>query len=288
MANETERSNKIQKLEEVTEQILPVTSIAGKLTGIHNQIRLAQNQKPLDLTIEELDRICGKVQIECGIKDQPSEEMVDMCMASWEKNFKAKMNKAEINLAFDMNVNGQLNKKINHFQCFSREYFCEVLNAYIEKKKEVTRYQEFKEEPKEEIKALAFDVTKQQMEDLIYDRKNITKLSIRNTVAAKLELLNQLFIFEVTEKQIKEYRKIAVNEIHIRTAKKKTDARALQKFGVEIECANKVERLKAGTFTDSDDKEIQHEVTKLIYGNALMLWSEFEFIKHVEENMKLL
>jgi hypothetical protein len=39
---------------------------------------------------------------------------------------------------------------------------------------------------------------------------------------------------------------------------------------------------------EEDEAEIQFEVNTLIYGNALMLWTEAEFVKHVEDCIKQL
>lgn len=244
----------------------------------------AQKQQSKELTAEELDRIALKICVECGIKDSgiPSEEMVDMCLKSWQEHFSGQMNKAEIALAFDMNVNGEFSKKIEHFQCFSREYFCDVLNAYLTRKKQVLSSMP-KEEDSEKVK-VDFDLAKVAMECLIFDRENISegKLSESIPVKEKLEWLNSLFELDITEDQVKNYRKISTSLILTKTATERNEARVNRKFGVEIEMANKVERLKSGTLSDKDEAEIQHEVNKLIYGNALLIYSEFDFVNHIK------
>lgn len=276
---------------ELVDKQLPTTSIAGTIRTIHQQILAAHNEQSQELTAKELDRIALKICVECGIKDAgiPSEEMVDLCLKSWEEKFKGKMNKHELLLAFEMNVNGDLEVKVNHYQCFSREFFCDVLNLYLKKKLEVISREQKK--PSDSLALKALDITRSVMEDLINDREIVKKgeLSNRNSLTAKLEMLYELFDFPVTDEQISNYRGIVTTDILTRLSKERAEARVNEKFGREIELANQIDRFKSKKLlTEKDEELIQYEVSKLLYCNTLLLWTEQEFIAHVNLNIECL
>jgi hypothetical protein len=275
-------------LDALMNQQLPTSSIAGTIRGIHQQIIEAKSKQSSELTAKELDRIALKVCAECGIKDTgiPSVEVIDLCLKSWEEKFKARMNKHELNLAFELNVNGDLEEKVHHYQCFSREYFCDVLNLYLKKKAEAVMKQV---EGISNESLPPVDISKSLMEDLISDRETVAKGEItnRSPLMSRFELLNELFDFPITEEQISKYRKVAVTEILARVSKDKHEARVNNKFGKEIELANQLERLKSQKLlTEKDEATIQFEVNRLLYCNTLMMWSESEFVAHVQMNME--
>lgn len=237
-----------------------------------------------------------QVCVECGIKDSgiASEAVVDLCLKSWEDLFQGKMSVSELRLAFEMNVNGELEMmiggnlepRVNHYQCFSREFFCEVCRRYLIKKTEAN----VRVAPVtfEQAKALPLPDTEiLLMEAIIHDRQHLNELT-PYPVIKKLDMLSQMFEFDINEKQIEKYRKVSIGKLITDTANARAAARVNKKFGAEIEAANKVERLKHGPLSNKDEAEIQFEVNTLIYGNALMLWTEAEFVKHVEDCIKQL
>jgi hypothetical protein len=270
-------------------QQLPATSIGGRIRSIHTQIQEAKSEQADELTAEELDRIALKVCVECGIKDAgiPSVEVIDLCLKSWQDKFQARMNKHELRLAFELNVNGDLKDKVNHYQCFSREYFCDVLNLYLQKKAEVNVTQPKTEEQSSLPPA---DMSRTLFEDLISDRETVAKgaISKRHTVMARLELMSEMFDVPISEEQISKYRAVAITEILGTVCKAKHEARVNKKFGKEMELTHQIERLKSRKLlTEKDEALIQFEVTKLLYCNALMLYTESEFTSHVQQNMSL-
>lgn len=288
------RTNQMLPLAELIPQQLTTSSIGGKITAMHQKIAVAKTQTTQKLTPAELDRIMLQVCVECGIKDTgiASEEVVDLCFKSWEELFEAKMNVHELRLAFEMNVNGELEMpvgnaiepRVNHYQCFSREFFCEVCRRYLIKKTEANkRIPTVVAENTPALGAVSNDLL--LMEALINDRQDICKMSPL-PVHSKLEMLNQMFDFEVTEKQIDNYRKVAIGKLITEAAKERAVAKANNRFGEDVNATHRITRLNKGPLTPKDEADIQFEVLQLIYGNVIMLWTEIEFVKHVEDCIK--
>lgn len=197
------------------------------------------------------------------------------------------MNKQELALAFEMNVNGDFEPKIEHFQCFSRDYFCSILNEYLKKKREAnTRHRE----PEDTSLLPSPDFQNNLMRALIHDRQNLasgTAITDTQTLSARLNLLSELFEVTYGEDTIQAYRIKAATEVIRELAKKKNEARGLQKFGREIELTNQIARIKAQKLiTDQDEAKIQAEVMRMLYVDQLMRWNEAEFVQHVESQIE--
>ncbi len=230
------------------------------------------------------------------------------------------MTKHEMYLAFEMNVNGDYNVKagtetlsrINHYQCFSVEFFCDVLNQYLKERVSFNKKMEQeKERQKEEAtkKLPAPDLTVQLFEMLLTDYKkyhteqvdlfspdNNFETHIGFTTAAKLELVNELYNISLDEDNIAKLRehakRIVIRMLH--NKKRGYDKRKL--FGVVVSIEHQVSRLKTGKLLNIEDESmIQQQVTRLLYMQVLAVLmpapnqniDDTEFVKCVRENIEL-
>lgn len=255
---------------------------------MHNQIMAAKIQPQKSLTADDLDRLAIKICAETGIKNLPEAIIIDSCLKSWEDKFSSQMNQHELLLAFEMNINGDLLPKIEHYQCFSRDYFCAICNKYLEARQLSLQKNKKPEPDVKQLKEANHDYL--LMQDIIQDKLNVTEgkpITENFTIRERVNLLAEMFDVNVSEKQIEDYRTCAASTITASLAKKKHDARALNKFGAEIELANQIARIKTGKLiTDADENLIQSEVLRLVYCNSLCGWNQNEFVAHIESNMK--
>jgi len=287
---------------------LPTTSQSSKIQGIQNKIISAQETGKNELTVKELAVIAAKVCTECGIKKEnfPDEIMLQMCLKSWNERFKATEDKKktgmsvqEIILAFEMNINGELEavvggklrKKIEHFHCFSREYFCDVLGAYLDKKKDTLKY--LAAPPQEENKQLPpADSERLVLEAIIADYKswNAEGILIPNLpMRAKFEALLQMFDMPVTEITIIKLRERAAANIISRNAQERLKLDPEKNIGKYNDLLHQSSRLKSGKLlNDKDEQQIRYEVDFLIYTDCFTIYKAAEFEQHVRDNIQLL
>lgn len=67
-----------------------------------------------------------------GIKDLPSDIEVDLLLKSFENNKFTGITLNSFNLAFYLNAMGTEWERIDHYNCFSVAFMCDVLNKYLE------------------------------------------------------------------------------------------------------------------------------------------------------------
>lgn len=266
------------------------SSLNSQIKGFHSKLLAVKDEPKIALTEQEFRLIILKVTAMHGIKESglPSKEIVGLCMKSWEEKFSMHMNKQELQLAFEMNINGDFIKKVEHYQQFSREFFCDVLLQYLQKKQETISKSgqkvsiELQSEGREDFHIVL-------MKALIADRENISSgqdITIHCTVFDRLDMMEALFPITINESTIEAYRKNAVQTILGNLSKKKHEAQALRKLGREIELTHQIARIKAQKLiTENDESLIQAEVLKLIYCNQLMMWPENEFIQHIQSQL---
>lgn len=233
----------------------------------------------VDLNAKELDLIVGKICIECGIK-LPSVEMVDLCMISWHQRFKNHMTIDELKLAFDMHINGQLDVKINHYQCFTREWFCDVLNLYLKKKRESHKpeYKEIKSLPiskdAERKQALKYAI-----DDYVnYHEKNNENFSNGYPLHIKLKYLSQILDLKLSDAQQNALRTLSIQNIINRLSNAQ---RSEAVFGKRMELKFQIERLK-------NDIELRNEDCVLIEceANRILYKKYFDDYEHEDFNLE--
>lgn len=202
------------------------------------------------------------------------------------------MNLQEMKLAFEMNVNGDFPNKVEHYQAFSRDYFCNVLNRYIQQK-QVVLMKEAKM-PKNEHQSIAppDNYSEKILLDIIQDRINSgsgSPLTESVPIATRFEMLCSMFEVNYGEKTIAGYRINACDELLRELTKKKNEAKALNKYGLELEITNQIARIKAQKLiTEADEAMIEAKVLRLLYANVILHWPEMEFVNHVKESIQLL
>jgi hypothetical protein len=269
-------------------------SLTGKLTGINNKIAFAKELPKKELSLSELRRQISIICVTCGIKDLPEEEVVLLCLKMWKDKYCLRMNLKEMELAFELNLSGDLDEKVNHYLCFSVEFFCSVLNRYLEKKAILAARQQLPE-PEQEKQSLS---TNDILQEIIADFKAlVTETEYQNhfPLAARLNLLAQLVEIDVTEKTIQQLRVTAKGNIIRQLCSKRAMLQHNEnKFGAILSYGHQIARLEAGTLlTTEDENRLQAEVSMLLYQNTLLHWKpvgnetpdDCVFVNHIKENI---
>lgn len=275
------------------------SSLLSKISSAHNKI-IATSEIPKDaMELIELKQIMLRVAIFCGIKEEniPSKEVAQICLDIFHEKYISKMNKQEIMLAFEMNIKGELEqmiggvlkRKVEHFQCFSVEYFCEVLNWYLEIKRGAIIKRN--NNTKQEILSLeAPSALSDMLTDMVNDfRFYFNQLPERGVVqfslSTKIELMAQMFTINVSEENIAKLRSKARDAVLRNLYSQKQEARKLQKFGAEMSLIHQITRLKNNKLlTQMDEKLIQTEVNVLLYHQTFARY-EGDFIEHINFNI---
>ena len=224
-----------------------------------------------------MDYIIARVAVSCGLKEEnlPSSEISLMCAEKYQMKYAKQMNKQEAILAFDLNIQGDLNKKIEHYQQFTVEFFCSVLNAYLEKRQQVVMENSRKTElAKESAEKKNMDA--EIMQDIIADYVHFYTHELGEArqgafaLSMKMEIANLLFDFDLSEENIKALREKAKNEVLREEAKKKYASNINKKFGAEVAAVHRISRIKENKLlTVEDEKIIQHKVNSMLYAQIM-------------------
>ena len=292
----------------------PDISWGKKLGRLNSQIVEAHQKENTALTIEELRMIFAKVSVMHGLKALPDDMTTQLCLTSWEDKYAPIMNKQELNLAFLMNVNGDYSietnsgyeQRVNHYQCFSVEFFCSVLNQYTkEKDRALVKLRQVQKANETETVAppdMTEDIFLAIIEDYIeyhkgkfvyysHDRQFETHKTF-NTLA-KLELLSAIFSLELSEANIIKLRGYSQGITLADLRAKKATATSK---GAILSLANQITRIKTAKMILKEDEDlIQVGVKRLLYLQVIDSYkpvegqkkSENEFIRHVKENIQL-
>ena len=162
---------------EIVRREVKNTSLEDKFVPIHKQILIARVADKKELTIEALRKVHFKVATMHGI-DFPDATTDNLCLDLWHKKYKFQMNQKELELAFDLNMTGDLgDKKImpTSFQFFTVDFFTNVLNAYLSKKIQTSKKQQEeldRLERNQMAKLPKYDPTVDIMQRVILDFQN--------------------------------------------------------------------------------------------------------------------
>ena len=302
--------------------LVPKTSINSSLTKklavAHQEIVTAAEAGKGDLTKIELKNLIVRVVAMHGIKELPSKEIMALCFDSWETRFSHRMNKQELFLAFEMNVNGdfefqangQTVHRVNHYNNFSREFFCDVLIQYLSEKNAAQKKLAELSRLDERVQAVAAapDVTVSVLEAIMADfrtfhAQGLPYSSPANQFATnmlfptnvKLEMINEIMEVELTEKRIDALRQLATRAL-IRSLTRQRSEVPKDKMGIALEITHKLARVKSGKMiTEKDEELLQTIVKQLLYMQVLDSWKpkgeetleSCEFIQHIQENISL-
>lgn len=296
---------------------LTSSSLSSNLSGLHGKILHAKESTGSVLTKLELKQLAVRITGMHGIKELPSKEIMALCYDSWLTKFSQKMNKEELYLAFEMNVNGdfefklngEIHHRINHYQCFSREFFCDVLNQYLKEKVLVNkRISDLRNA--DDKKALSPpDPTPRIFEAIIADYKDFHEqgydvFSMDKPfethklfpTAVKLDLLNMIYDINISEKNIIKLREHAKNIVIRNLTKKKNMFAYNKRFGVVVSVEHQLARVKAGKLLNQQDEDlIQAEVSRLLYVQSISAMKpdageqieQSVFVRHVKENIDI-
>ncbi len=281
-------------------------SLQGKVATVSNKIAFAKSVEKKELAVEELRKLIGLMCVSHGIKELPDGASVLIMLKTWNEKFSAFMNQQELQLAFELNMVGDLRHEFNdkqidrieHYQCFSVEFFAGVCNAYLKKRSEINTKIVPAEEKQEALPQ--GNIAKTVLEAILYDfmalhGSNPTGNTSRLPMALKVEYLNIITTIKTTVENIARLRPIAVsNVIRSLSAKRNNINHREMKFGAVTAITHQIARLTTDKLiTQGDEDLIQAEVSSLLYFETLESWSplknepieECEFVKHVKENI---
>ena len=258
-----------------------------------------------------------------GIKELPAKVIMALCYESWQTKFAPQMTVPELHLAFEMNVNGDFNikasggeviHKVNHFQCFSREFFCDVLNQYLSERVQANRQiEKLKKEleEQEQKKLLPPDITLTTFNAIIEDYKEFHgqgyevfsptrefDTSKNYPTSTKLELIHEVYNINISEDNITMLRSRAkefvLRALHKKKEYKNKGGDKERVFGGTISIEHQISRIKEGKLLNLEDEIlIQAYVNRLLYIQLIALEKpageieESSFIKHIKENIEI-
>lgn len=243
-------------------------SLTAKLYSAHDRI-LAKADESDKETIDnkKLKLAVAYALKACGIKKEnwPDELAIQLMVDKYNSKYYTQLNHSEIMLAFDLNVSGDLQNKIQHYQAFTLDYFCDVLNEYLKEKARAR----VKAQKAEEAKVPKIDMSEAIILEVIDNYKTFHtakgELVYRANIPIlyKMELLNKTFEVDISAENIQRLRKQSIagilREVTMRKVKE-------QNFGARISLEHQVARLKEGKLiTKEDENLIQFEVTELLY-----------------------
>ena len=284
---------------------------------------LAKESGEAELGKLEFKKLVLRVVAMHGIKELPAKVIMALCYESWLTKFAPQMTVAELHLAFEMNVNGDFSikgsggeiiHKVNHFQCFSREFFCDVLNQYLSERVQTNKQidklkKEFDEQ--EQKKLLPPDVTLMTFEAIMEDYKEFhgqgyeafspTKefdTAKNYPTSSKLELLYQVYDINISEENVDMLRGRAkdfvLRALHKKKEYKGKGSDKERVFGMTISIEHQISRIKEGKLLNIEDEIlIQAYVNRLLYMQIISLEKpdaeieESSFIKHIKENIQI-
>lgn len=286
-----ERSNKPQKLDELIPQTYSDSSTA-KLDGAHRRIIQAKESDSGVCTDAEFRKIVGTICVGSGLKELPSSTLYALLYSTYLDIFSARINKHELQLAFTLNMTGQLQPKVEHYQLFSVEFMSNVLNNYITKRQAANiehnraQIEKQKELPPPDI---TISVLEQILSDLdAYHATGQETFLIGFPVATKLEYMHDLVNVDYGDANIEKLRNQAIGNIIARLNNEKRFLTDERKAGALLAKSNQVVRMKSGKcITERDESEIQGEVRRLLYKQLFDKLPRDKFIAHVKETIRL-
>lgn len=250
-------------------------SLTQKVQGISNKILHAKQAEKYEVTEEEMRRQIGLVCISSGIKELPAGEVILLCLKFWLDKYAVRLSPKELQLAFELNLCGDLHQKVNHYQCFSVEFFCQVLNTYLETKAAVNIKLQQQQQP-EPVALQKPDVKPHIIDDIIADYRAVhcpDQYTPTNAFALryKLNTLATLVEIDLNEDLVANLREKARASILQQLSKQKNSIYNVQeKFGQVASLTHQIARLKSGKLlTDEDENRLQAETNYLLYLHTL-------------------
>lgn len=264
------------------------SSTVNQLPKVHEKIIQSANEKINGFDLRSFKVAVGKIITAHGMTNIPDQLLAEMLFSCYQEKYSDKINPKEFELAFFLHVQGDLPKKFNHFQMFSVEWMCDVLNCYLGKKGEVVT-ENWRISPPEETPALPVaDLNSLILSQLQKDFENKESEDIFSSgfdVKTKLEAVNEIWGIDMKTEVVIQFRMEAFKRILKRLKEERHVAKVNSKFGIETDLNFKIARLESGHgLTEKDEAVIQTEVMKLIYGNFLKNVSVADFNEGINLN----
>lgn len=221
------------------------------------------------LTQQQFRRSVARVITACAIKQLPDELLATLCYNLYVKKYAAQLSLTEFDLAFELNLTGDLTPKAEHYQVFSAEFMCTVLNTYLLKRRQANATMHRLQSSQPQPMALPpADNSAQLLAQLKQDYQNYhagtdTTFLQGFTPKLKLQTLQQLYAKQPTEAETEQLHQLAVKNLIRNLSNQRLSLRG-QKFGRGIDITNTITRLKQGTnLTPTDRAHLRAELTRL-------------------------
>ncbi len=241
----------------------------GELDFAGKKIVEAKTAPAIELTQQNFRRSVARVIAACAIKQLPDELMTGLCFNLYVKKYAAHIPLAEFDLAFELNLTADLAEKVNHYQVFSAEFMCQVLNLYMQKRRQANVALNRMQSAQPVIHTLPTGDTRNQLlqqlsEDYLqYHSTGHTDFVKGFTPKAKLQALVQLFEVDSSEENLSNLQQQAMQNILRQLRQERLTLRG-QKFGRMIELERTITRFKTGTgLTPADHARLHSETRRL-------------------------
>lgn len=257
-------------------------------------ISLKANEPDEPIDLEDWRKRIAMVCTGHGIKRDgwPAPLEQQIIINAWTEKFSKRMTYDELWRAFDMNLRGDLTEDIQHFQCFSYEFFCKVCNLYMRDRS----INNIKNKGSQEKTTLAIPAPKEQdqtnsiMQNIIDDYMKFYRMEdtmdylIGWPLHVKLNFAMLMFDVNINEAHtMSRAMAMVVSELKSRIA----GAKGQNRIGLEVECSNQIERIEARKLTDKDIRVIRGVYDRLVYEQIFIQFPDEQvFIDHVKSNME--
>jgi len=264
----------------------------AKLDGAHRRIIQAKQTDSGACTDIEFRKIVATISVGSGLKELPNDTLNALLYSTYLEIFAARVNKHELQLAFTMNMTGQLDPKVEHYQLFSVEFMSSVLNNYL-KKRQAANIEHNRMQIEKQHALPAPDITVSVLEQIITDCNEYHDTGVDTflngfPLATKLEYMDGLVEVDYSENNIEKLRNQAIGGLIAKLNNEKRFLTDERKAGALLAKTNQVVRMKTGKcITERDESEIQAEVRRLLLKQLFDKLPRFKFIKHVQDTIKL-
>lgn len=253
---------------------------------MHREI-IETSETNQEFQISDFRKIVMKIITAHGIVNLPEEILFSLLTETYLKKYASKINLKEFELAFQLHVVGDLGQKFNHFQMFSVEWMCDILNLYLKKKNEAEiKLRGIERDVPKELPIL--DMFQETLNEIVRDyellQDDLTGINYVR-IKDKLEAVCQIFGLEITVEILIEKRESAFKAIIKRLIAERHEYTLADKFGQKTDVSFKLARFKAGKgLTENDEALIQQECLKQIYFDMLRSLESDYFYEGIKIN----
>lgn len=250
---------------------------------MHREI-IETSETNQEFQISDFRKIVMKIITAHGIVNLPEEILFSLLTETYLKKYAPKINLKEFELAFQLHVVGDLGQKFNHFQMFSVEWMCDILNLYLKKKNEAEiKLRGIEREVPKELPIL--DMFQETLDEIVRDYESADELTHYVRIKDKLEAVCQIFGIEITVEILIEKRESAFKAIIKRLIAERHEYTLADKFGQKTDVSFKLARFKAAKgLTENDEALIQQECLKKIYFDMLRSLESDYFYEGIKIN----